>query len=86
MSHTCDKCGLPIPPDWRTGKTLGERLKLLRLRSRLGLREASRGLVMSPTTLSNIETKDRDLKMKTFKKLITFYEVTGAELLDELEF
>lgn len=86
MSHTCEKCGLPIPPDWKTGTTLGERLKLLRLKSRLGLREAARGLKMSPTTLNNIENKNTDPKMKTFKKLTAFYEVTGDELLDELEY
>lgn len=85
-SAICEKCGLPVPLDWRDGKTLGERLQLLRLRSRLGLREAARGIGMSPTTLGNIENKDQDPKMKTFVKLRDFYNVTGDELLFELEY
>ena len=81
----CETCGLPVPPDWRQADTFGMRVYLLRMTSRLGLREAARKIGISPTTLSNMENNKHDPKISTVVKISEGYDVSMNEICGFLE-
>ena len=81
MDNICNKCGLPIPPQWQDGKTIGGKLKLLRAAKRLGVREAAAFIGINPGTLSKMENDKQNTRIGTICKVIDYYGVSYDDVL-----
>src|SRR5580765_5749618 len=72
----------PVPPDISDASSdLGPRLRAIRLRHGIGLRELARRLDLSPSSISQIETGKTRPSVRTLYALVSEFGVTVDEVL-----